>query len=84
MNRFEGIDKDIPVVSFSSKKLMGMGFSFKYSLEDMFRGAIDSCREKGLLQFSTQIHTNGVNKESILSSQEKHSDNQEKVLLANS
>ncbi|XP_057787328.1 dihydroflavonol 4-reductase-like [Salvia miltiorrhiza] len=79
---FEGIDKDIPVVSFSSKKLEGMGFSFKYTLEEMFRGAIDSCREKGLLPFSTQIHTNGENKESTLNSQEKHTgiDNQEKEL----
>ncbi|KAH6756004.1 dihydroflavonol 4-reductase [Perilla frutescens var. hirtella] len=70
---FEGIDKDIAVVSFSSKKLMDMGFSFKYTLEDMYRGAIESCREKGMLPFSTQIHTNGENKESLLNSQEKHS-----------
>nr|AAT66505.1 dihydroflavonol 4-reductase [Camellia sinensis] len=49
---FKGIDKDLPVVSFSSKKLIGMGFEFKYSLEDMFRGAIDTCREKGLLPHS--------------------------------
>nr|ABP57077.1 dihydroflavonol 4-reductase [Coleus scutellarioides]ABP57078.1 dihydroflavonol 4-reductase [Coleus scutellarioides] len=85
--QFEGIDKDIPVVRFSSKKLVEMGFSFKYSLEDMFREAIDSCREKGFLPFDTQIHNNGENKESILSSQEKHSnitDNQEKELLPNS
>ncbi|XP_042020789.1 dihydroflavonol 4-reductase-like [Salvia splendens] len=69
---FEGIDKNIPVVSFSSKKLEGMGFSFKYTLEEMFRGAIDSCREKGLLPFSTQTHSNGENKESTLDSQKKH------------
>ncbi|KAG6397367.1 hypothetical protein SASPL_143534 [Salvia splendens] len=69
---FEGIDKNIPVVSFSSKKLEGMGFSFKYTLEEMFRGAIDSCREKGLLPLSTQSHSNGENKESTLNSQKKH------------
>ncbi|EPS71346.1 dihydroflavonol-4-reductase, partial [Genlisea aurea] len=57
--RFEGIDEDIPVVSFSSKKLTAMGFSFKYTLEDMFRGAIVTCREKGLLPHSTQISKNG-------------------------
>ncbi|KAL1569486.1 alcohol dehydrogenase (NADP(+)) [Salvia divinorum] len=79
---FEGIDKNIPVVSFSSKKLEGMGFEFKYTLEEMFIGAIDSCREKGLLPFSTQIHSNGENKESSLNSQKKHTtnDNQENDL----
>ncbi|XP_073293401.1 dihydroflavonol 4-reductase [Primulina huaijiensis] len=51
---FEGIDKDTPVVRFSSKKLTGMGFTFKYSLEDMFREAIETCREKGLLPYSTR------------------------------
>nr|UBR90283.1 dihydroflavonol-4-reductase [Osmanthus fragrans] len=46
---FEGIDKDKAVVSFSSKKLVEMGFSFKYTWEDMYRGAIETCREKRLL-----------------------------------
>ncbi|KAI8542495.1 hypothetical protein RHMOL_Rhmol08G0142200 [Rhododendron molle] len=58
---FKGIDKDIPKVSFSSKKLIGMGFKFKYSLEDMFRGAIDTCREKGLLPYSNATTANGKN-----------------------
>nr|BCM95297.1 dihydroflavonol 4-reductase [Echinacea purpurea] len=52
--QFAGIDEDIPVVSFSSKKLTDMGFKFKYDLEEMFKGAIDSCREKGLLPYSTK------------------------------
>ena len=26
-----------------------MGFQFKYSLEDMFTGAVETCREKGLI-----------------------------------
>ncbi|KAI3519234.1 hypothetical protein L1887_08261 [Cichorium endivia] len=52
-NRFPGIDDELPVVSFSSKKLTDMGFKFKYDLEEMFKGAIDSCREKGLLPYST-------------------------------
>lgn len=51
---FQGIDKDLPSVCFSSKKLTGLGFEFKYSLEDMFRGAIDTCREKGLLPCSSE------------------------------
>ncbi|CAA7408348.1 unnamed protein product [Spirodela intermedia] len=43
-------DKEVfDIVSFSSKKLTDLGFSYKYSLEDMFDGAIQSCREKGLL-----------------------------------
>lgn len=54
IGRFEGIDKDTPVVRFSSKKLTEMGFTFKYSLEDMFREAIETCREKGLLPYSTR------------------------------
>ncbi|KAA8531902.1 hypothetical protein F0562_006381 [Nyssa sinensis] len=49
----KGIEKDLQTVSFSSKKLIGMGFEFKYSLEDMYKGAIDTCREKGLLPYST-------------------------------
>lgn len=61
LDRFKGIDKDIPNVSFSSKKLIGMGFKFKYSLEDMFRGAIDTCREKGLLPYSNATTANGTN-----------------------
>lgn len=56
---FKGIPKDLPNVSFSSKKLIGMGFQFKYSLEDMFRGAIDTCREKGLLPYSNETTANG-------------------------
>ncbi|KAK6150652.1 hypothetical protein DH2020_015584 [Rehmannia glutinosa] len=81
---FEGIDKDIPVVRFSSKKLMGMGFSFKYTLEDMYRDAIETCREKGLLPYSTQVHTSGEEKEYLLNSLEKDSDSQGKELLPTS
>ncbi|XP_052197793.1 dihydroflavonol 4-reductase-like [Diospyros lotus] len=51
---FKGIEKNLSIVTFSSKKLTGMGFEFKYSLEEMFRGAIDSCREKGLLPHSSE------------------------------
>lgn len=51
---FKGIDENLPNVRFSSDKLRGMGFEFKYSLEDMYRGAIDTCREKGLLPYSSE------------------------------
>ncbi|XP_059623620.1 dihydroflavonol 4-reductase-like [Cornus florida] len=57
---FKGIEKDLQVVSFSSEKLKEMGFEFKYSLEDMFKGAIETCREKGLLPHSGEKdHVNG-------------------------
>ncbi|KAK9284769.1 hypothetical protein L1049_023946 [Liquidambar formosana] len=54
--KFEGIDENLRVVSFSSKKLRDMGFQFKYSLEDMYTGAIETCREKGLIPHSTEGH----------------------------
>ncbi|KAF3439987.1 hypothetical protein FNV43_RR18528 [Rhamnella rubrinervis] len=33
----------------SSKKLVDSGFKFKYSLDDVFDGAIQSCKEKGFI-----------------------------------
>ena len=36
---------------------MDLGFQFKYSLEDMFTGAVETCREKGLIPASTKITT---------------------------
>ncbi|KAF8364834.1 hypothetical protein HHK36_033190 [Tetracentron sinense] len=45
--KFKGIDENLKVVAFSSKKITDMGFQFKYSLEDMYEGAIKCCREKG-------------------------------------
>ncbi|KAK9285802.1 hypothetical protein L1049_025003 [Liquidambar formosana] len=57
--KFEGIEENLKVVPFSSKKLTGMGFEFKYSLEDMYTGAIETCREKGLIPDSTESHANG-------------------------
>nr|GMC96968.1 dihydroflavonol 4-reductase [Ipomoea batatas] len=53
-DRFKGIEKELPIVSFSSKKLQEMGFEFKYTLEDMYRGAIETLRKKGLLPYSTK------------------------------
>ncbi|KAL8144087.1 hypothetical protein V2J09_017119 [Rumex salicifolius] len=47
--KFRDFDENMEKVSFSSKKLVEEGFEFKYSLEDMFVGAVETCREKGLL-----------------------------------
>lgn len=35
--------------SLSSKKLLDSGFEYKYGLDEMFDGAIKSCKEKGFL-----------------------------------
>lgn len=53
-NRFEGIDKIHDLVRFSSKKLLDLGFEYKYSLEDMYKGAIHTCRAKGLIPLATK------------------------------
>lgn len=37
-----------------------MGFKFKYTLEEMFKGAIDSCSEKGMLPYSTKEVKKGL------------------------
>ena len=47
--RLKDIDEDLASVVFSSKKVKDLGFEFKYSLEDMFVGAVETCRKKGLL-----------------------------------
>ncbi|KAI9113149.1 hypothetical protein K1719_015674 [Acacia pycnantha] len=57
--KFKNIPDELEIVSFSSKKIKDLGFQFKYSLEDMFTGAVDSCREKGLLPKSTETRVNG-------------------------
>ncbi|KAG6785759.1 hypothetical protein POTOM_007343 [Populus tomentosa] len=49
---FKDIDENLACVAFSSKKLTDLGFEFKYSLEDMFAGAVETCREKGLIPLS--------------------------------
>nr|AIY22763.1 dihydroflavonol 4-reductase [Iochroma calycinum] len=81
---FKGIDKDLPIVSFSSKKLMDMGFQFKYTLEDMYKGAIETCRQKQLLPFSTgSTADNGQNKEAIPISTENYASGKENAPVAN-
>jgi bifunctional dihydroflavonol 4-reductase/flavanone 4-reductase len=54
--RFRGVDDnggDLQPVHFSSKKLLDLGFTFKYTVEDMFDAAIRTCREKGLIPLAT-------------------------------
>nr|AGR34043.1 dihydroflavonol-4-reductase [Ginkgo biloba] len=46
---FKDADEMLKAVPFSSKKLLDMGFKFQYTMEEMFDGAIHSCKEKGLL-----------------------------------
>nr|APG32498.1 dihydroflavonol-4-reductase 1 [Freesia hybrid cultivar] len=47
--KFKGINEGIEIVHFSSKKLMDLGFRFKYSMEEMFDEAIQTCIEKKLI-----------------------------------
>lgn len=48
-SKFKDVDENLQNIVFSSKKLTDLGFQFKYSLEDMFIGAVETCKEKGLL-----------------------------------
>nr|ATB56299.1 dihydvroflavonol-4-reductase [Lycium ruthenicum] len=81
---FKGIDKDLPIISFSSKKLMDMGFQFKYTLEDMYKGAIETCRQKQLLPLSTRSTAdNGQDKEAIPISAENYASGKENARVAN-
>ncbi|KAL5558008.1 hypothetical protein UlMin_034219 [Ulmus minor] len=59
--KFNGIDENIPHVHFSSKKLTDLGFKFKYGLADMFSGAVDCCREKGLPLVEKEKETKAIN-----------------------
>ncbi|CAL0329615.1 unnamed protein product [Lupinus luteus] len=37
--------------SLSSRKLLNAGFKFKYGINEMFDGAIQCCKEKGIIKF---------------------------------
>ncbi|CAN1283894.1 Bifunctional dihydroflavonol 4-reductase/flavanone 4-reductase [Linum perenne] len=54
--KFEGIEEreKLKKVKFSSEKLKKLGFEYKYGLEDMYKGALESCKEKGLLPVLTE------------------------------
>nr|QEM23754.1 dihydroflavonol 4-reductase [Muscari aucheri] len=52
--KIEGIDDEIQTVRFSSKKLLELGFEYKYTMEEMFDEAIKSCIEKKLIPPQTE------------------------------
>ncbi|XP_054798212.1 dihydroflavonol 4-reductase-like [Prosopis cineraria] len=58
--KFKNIPDELEIIRFSSKKIKDLGFQFKYSLEDMFTAAVDTCREKGLLPKPAEIPVNGA------------------------
>ncbi|GMY28385.1 dihydroflavonol 4-reductase-like isoform X2 [Fagus crenata] len=47
--KFKDVDDNLDIVSFSSKKIKDLGFQYKYNLEDMYVGAVETCQNKGLL-----------------------------------
>ncbi|KAL5778037.1 hypothetical protein ACOSP7_010963 [Xanthoceras sorbifolium] len=53
---FKGVDETLKTNTFSSKKLLDLGFEFKYSMEDMYKGAVETCRAKGLIPLSIENH----------------------------
>ncbi|MBA0567553.1 hypothetical protein Golob_005106, partial [Gossypium lobatum] len=63
---FKDADENLGNVVFNSKKLLDLGFQFKYSLEDMFVGAVETCQEKGLIAPPTKIE-NAINGDTIAS-----------------
>nr|AAC17843.1 dihydroflavonol-4-reductase [Cymbidium hybrid cultivar]AIM58715.1 dihydroflavonol 4 reductase [Cymbidium hybrid cultivar] len=54
--KFKEIDPNIESVSFSSKKLLDLGFKYKYkyTMEEMFDDAIKTCRDKNLIPLHTE------------------------------
>ncbi|KAA8537594.1 hypothetical protein F0562_027202 [Nyssa sinensis] len=58
--KFEGVDESLKAIPCSSKKLLDLGFKFKYSpdeynVSDLFGEAIETCKEKGLMP----LHSRG-------------------------
>ncbi|MED6107183.1 hypothetical protein PIB30_011753 [Stylosanthes scabra] len=53
--KFRDIPDELELIRFSSKKIKDLGFQFKYTLEDMYTGAVDTCREKGLLPNNNKL-----------------------------
>lgn len=61
-----------------------MGFQFKYTLEDMYKGAIETCRQKQLLPFSTRSTADNIkDKEAIPISTENYASGKENAPVAN-
>lgn len=63
MLRFKDVDENLEAVSFSSKKVKDLGFQFKYSLEDMFVEAVETCRAKGLLPLAAENRASGTSQD---------------------
>lgn len=59
--KLNNIVENLSVVKFSSKKLLDLGFEYKYSFEDMFVDAVATCREKGLLPITIEEQVNEKN-----------------------
>ncbi|CAN1835579.1 Dihydroflavonol 4-reductase [Linum perenne] len=48
--KFEGIKREeLKDVRYSSEKLKKLGFEYKYGLDQMYQGAVETCRNKSLL-----------------------------------
>ncbi|KAJ1384905.1 hypothetical protein SESBI_42117 [Sesbania bispinosa] len=61
--KFKDIPDELEIIRFSSKKITDLGFKFKYTLEDMYTGAVETCREKGLLPKAAETQViNGTTK----------------------
>ncbi|XP_061353358.1 dihydroflavonol 4-reductase-like [Gastrolobium bilobum] len=58
--KFKNIPDQLEHVRFSSKKIKDLGFLFKYSLEDMYTGAVDTCRKKELLPILAETPVTGI------------------------
>nr|AEX07281.1 DFR [Arachis hypogaea] len=54
---FKNIPDELELIRFSSNKIKDLGFQFKYTLENMYTGAVDTCREKGLLPNNNKLAT---------------------------
>ncbi|KAL0921474.1 hypothetical protein M5K25_008550 [Dendrobium thyrsiflorum] len=84
--KFKDIDPDIKCVSFSSKKLMELGFKYKYTLEEMFDDAIKTCREKKLIPLKIEeivldAEKLPLNTEEIVLAAEKFEENKEHIAV---
>ncbi|XP_030950552.1 dihydroflavonol 4-reductase-like [Quercus lobata] len=58
--KFKDVDENLEIISFSSKKIKELGFGFKYNLEDMYVGAVETCRGKGLLPPAAEKRVEGT------------------------
>lgn len=72
---------------FSSKKLLELGFKYKYTVEEMFDEAIQTCIEKKLIPLQTveALHENGkseVNGEQVVVTNATMKGSEEKVPIA--